>query len=108
MLSILALAAPSCVQDADIEDGVDDSFPSGKADGGIDDDSPEAVGVLAYVNDPTVTASVLKSEAHVSSRVAKNITVHRDGPDAKTGTADDALFDKLSDLDAVPYVARPH
>ena len=36
---------------------------SGKADGGIDEGSPEALGVLALVNDPAETAATLKAGA---------------------------------------------
>jgi phosphatidylserine/phosphatidylglycerophosphate/cardiolipin synthase-like enzyme len=90
--------------DPEVEDGVDDAFPSGKADGGIDEGSPEAIGVLRLVNDPKETAATLKSGARVTSRVAGNIVKHRDGADAKPGTSDDDKFDTLEELDKIPYV----
>ncbi len=88
----------------EVEDGANDAFPSGKADGGIDEGSPEAAGVLRLVNDRNETAASLKSGARVTSRVANNIVTHRDGADGQAGTADDDAFDTLAELDAIPYV----
>lgn len=102
VLTLLA-SVPACV-DPEVEDGVDYAFPSGKADGGIDEGSPEALGVLRLVNDPAETASSLRSGARVTSRVATNITKHRNGADGMPGTADDDRFDTLAELDAIPYV----
>jgi len=98
------LAGFSACTDGDVEDGENDAFPSGKADGGIDEGSPEALGVLKLVNDGAETAATLKSGAGVSTRVANNIVKHRDGADGAAGTADDDKFDTLAELDAVPYV----
>jgi len=94
---------PACVED-EVEDGENDGFVSGKADGGIDEGSPEALGVLALVNNSALTAAKLKSDAHVTARVAGNIVKHRDGADAQPGTADDDKYGTLAELDAVPYV----
>lgn len=107
MIGILATAVvtvPACMDEGEVEDGVDDAFPNGKADGGIDEGSPEALGVLALVNDKTMSASGLRSAAHVTTRVANNITKHRNGADGQAGTADDDGFDTLAELDAIPYV----
>jgi len=103
ILAILAFTLPACV-DAEVEDGENDGFPSGKADGGIDEGSAEARGVLALVNDGTLTAAKLKTAAGITSRVSTNIVKHRDGADSAVGTADDDLFDTLAELDAIPYV----
>lgn len=84
----LALLLVSCVDEPEIEDGLNDSFATdGKADGGISD--ADAAGVLAYVNQASVDD--LRGEAHVTSRVANNI--HAAGP-----------FTTLKQLDDVPYV----
>lgn len=106
VLGILAtlLTASACTDEAEIEDGENDAFPNGKADGGFDEGSPEALGVLAMVNDTSTTASSLKSGARVTTRVANNIVKHRDGADGTLGTADDDRFDTLAELDAIPYV----
>jgi phosphatidylserine/phosphatidylglycerophosphate/cardiolipin synthase-like enzyme len=94
----------ACMSDEEIEDAEDAGFNSGKADGGIEEGSPEALGVLALVNDPAETAAALKSDAHVTSRVAKNIVAHRNGPDGIASTDDDDRFDSLAELDGVPFV----
>ncbi len=103
MLSTLAVGSAACTDSA-IEDGEGDVFPAGKADGGIDEGSPEALGVLALVNDPASTRATLKSGAGVTTRVASGIVTHRDGADATAGTLDDNKFDSLAELDAVPFV----
>src|SRR5688572_28795058 len=104
ILATLVVTVPACTTEGEVEDGIDDAFPNGKADGGIDEGSPEALGVLALVNDKTMTASKLKSAAGVTTRVSNNITRHRDGTDAMAGTSDDDPFDTLAELDAIPYV----
>jgi phosphatidylserine/phosphatidylglycerophosphate/cardiolipin synthase-like enzyme len=101
--ALFALVASACT-DVEVEDGANDAFGSGKADGGIDEGSPEALGVLRLVNDGAETAASLKSGAGITSRVAGNIVKHRDGADAAAGTADDDKFDTLAELDAIPYV----
>ncbi len=105
LVSILTMfAISSCSGAGEAEDGESEGFPSGKADGGIDEGSPEALGVLALVNDPDMTAAKLKSEAGVTTRVANNIVNHRMGDDEEDGTDDDDPFDTLAELDGVPYV----
>jgi hypothetical protein len=103
VLGILA-AVSACADEVDIEDGENDSFGDGKSDGAIQDGSPEALGVLALVNDPAQTAAALKSGAKVTIRVATNIVTHRNGADGTGGTADDNKFDTLQELDAIPFV----
>ncbi len=102
-LSALLLVVPACT-DSGVEDGENAEFPGGKSDGGIDEGSPEALGVLALVNDPAMSASALKTAAGVSSKVAGNITSHRDGADGKAGSADDDRYDTLAELDAIKFV----
>src|SRR5512134_454151 len=99
---VTLLVGISACTDAEVEDGEHDAFPSGKADGGIDEGSPEAIGVLRLVNDPGESAASLKSGAGITSRAAGNIVKHRDGADGAAGTADDDKFDTLAELDAVP------
>ncbi|MDQ3297708.1 MAG: phospholipase D-like domain-containing protein [Myxococcota bacterium] len=103
ILTAVLGSVPACVSDQ-VEDGADDGFPSGKADGGFDEGSPEALGVLSLVNDPSIAALELRSAAGITSRVATNIVTRRDGADGVPGTADDNNFDTLAELDAVPYV----
>jgi phosphatidylserine/phosphatidylglycerophosphate/cardiolipin synthase-like enzyme len=98
------LAGVSACTEAEVEDGENDAFPSGKADGGIDEGSPEAIGVLRLVNDGAETAATLKAGAGITIRAAGNIVTHRDGADGAPGTADDDRFDTLAELDAIAYV----
>src|SRR5262245_43779121 len=102
-LFALSFGISGCT-DGEVEDGEHDGFPSGKADGGIDEGSPEAIGVLRLVNDPAETAATLKSGAGITTRVAGNIVKHRNGADGAVGTADDDEYDTLAELDAIPYV----
>jgi phosphatidylserine/phosphatidylglycerophosphate/cardiolipin synthase-like enzyme len=104
ILQTLIVTVPACTTDGEVEDGIDDAFPNGKADGGIDEGSPEALGVLALVNDKAMSATGLKSAAGVTIRVANNITKYRNGADGAAGTADDDPFDTLAELDRIPYV----
>jgi phosphatidylserine/phosphatidylglycerophosphate/cardiolipin synthase-like enzyme len=101
---IALLVGIGACTEAEVEDGELDAFPSGKADGGIDEGSPEALGVLHLVNDAAETAATLKSGAGITSRAAGNIVKHRNGADGAAGTADDDKFDTLAELDAVPYI----
>lgn len=94
ILGLLAGVATGCAtEDLDVEDGAEDRFPDGKADGALTDGTPEARGVLALVNDRSVDAGELDGPAGLSSRVARLIIEQRgDG------------YDTLTELDAVPYV----
>ncbi len=89
------------------DDPLDDEnagFPDGKSDGGIDEGSPEALAVLALVNDTTVDVGELDNDAGLNATAAKNIVAHRDGADAAAATADDNPYDTLAELDAVSFV----
>jgi len=66
--------------------------------------SAEARGVLALVNDRSVTADELVREARTPAAASRAIVEHRDGADGRAGTADDDPFDTLRELDAVPGV----
>ncbi|HUQ02842.1 MAG TPA: phospholipase D-like domain-containing protein [Kofleriaceae bacterium] len=93
------MATGCAADDPDVEDGEDDRFSDsgdGKADGGLEDGTPEARGVLALVNDRTVTVDELDHAAGLSARVARNIIAHREGAGGS--------FDTLAELDGVPYV----
>ena len=68
------------------------------------DGTPQALGMLALVNDATATVTLLDVDVALDSRAASGIVAHRDGPDGKYGTADDDRFDTIAELDAVYYV----
>lgn len=89
---VLGLAmVVGCVGGDDPLDGEGDSFPLGKADGGIEEGSAEARAILALVNDPVVTFEELDDDARLNKRAARNIIDNRD-------------YATLAELDAVPYV----
>ncbi|HUS66537.1 MAG TPA: phospholipase D-like domain-containing protein [Kofleriaceae bacterium] len=85
-------------------DAEDSPFPDGKGDGGIDEGSPEALAVLALVNDRSVDVAELDHDAGLNGTAAKNIIAHRDGADGDADTTDDDPFDSLAELDAVKFV----
>jgi phosphatidylserine/phosphatidylglycerophosphate/cardiolipin synthase-like enzyme len=85
-------------------DGANAGFPGGKADGALETGSPEALAVLALVNDPAVTFEELDDDARLHRTAAANIIDYRNGPDLVAGTADDERYDSLEELDAIRYV----
>ncbi|MGE5185303.1 MAG: hypothetical protein ACM31C_24710 [Acidobacteriota bacterium] len=88
-IALLALLA-SCAVNSEPEDGANDTFLSdGKADGGIQEGSPEAAGVLRVANE--VDYATLHGTVKLSSRAAHNIVAARP-------------FTTLKQLDDVPYV----
>jgi len=70
--------------------------------------SPEdrAKKTLALANDPWIDELKLDHEVGLERRAASNIIAHRNGRDARPGTADDRRFESLAELDAVPYVGQ--
>ena len=70
------------------------------------DGTPEAVGVLAFVNDEATSYRMLDIDAKLDRRAARAIIHHRNGPDAVYGTWDDAPFRSVEELDAVKWVGR--
>jgi phosphatidylserine/phosphatidylglycerophosphate/cardiolipin synthase-like enzyme len=59
--------------------------------------------ILSLVNAPSTGADDLRGIG-VYSRGADNIVAWRDGGDGLPGTGDDAPFERLEDIDRVPYV----
>lgn len=100
---LLCAGSLSCAAD-DPLDGEHDDFPTGKSDGGIDEGSPEAMAVLALLNDESVDLVELDDDARLNARAARNIIDHRNGDDGQVATADDNPFDSLAELDDVPFV----
>ncbi len=98
--ALLALTAGCSI--ADPIDGEFDSFSGDKAD--VAAGSPQAMAVLALVNDLSVDFVELDDDARLNARAARNIIRHRDGVDETPGSLDDDLFDDLAELDAVSYV----
>src|SRR5690349_14939967 len=89
--------------DADIED-CDNDVATGQADSPFAKGSAAAQQILELVNDPGVSEADLDNGAGLSQRVSEAIVAYRDGADREPGTADDKLFRKVSEVDAIPYV----
>jgi phosphatidylserine/phosphatidylglycerophosphate/cardiolipin synthase-like enzyme len=94
----LALAAGGCGGD----DPVSDS--GNLTETPLVEGTPEALGVLAMVNDASTTLALLKGDAKIESRAATNIVAHRDGADAAVATEDDDLYGSVKELDDIKYV----
>lgn len=68
------------------------------------DGTPEAVGVLAFLNDVTTDVPVLDLTVGLDVRAARNLVAHRDGADRVFGTGDDDPFGGIDEVDAVRQV----
>lgn len=72
----------------------------------LEDGTPEADGVLGLLNDPGTTRDLLDDEVALDARAARNLILHRDGPDGVFGTSDDDRFDSVTEVDGVPQVGE--
>jgi hypothetical protein len=72
----------------------------------VEEGTPDALGLLAMLNDRATTVVRLDIDAAIDARAAKNLIARRDGPDGKNGTGDDNLFDNVAEVDAVPQVGE--
>ncbi len=68
--------------------------------------TPEGVGVLRFLNDPSTGFAVLDEGVPLDRRAAAALIAHRDGVDRLTKTADDNLFDTLAEVDEVYWVGQ--
>jgi hypothetical protein len=69
---------------------------------GIKDNSPDAIAMLAVVNDRTIDAEAFVSRVGLKVRTAEAIVDTRNGPDGVAGTADDENFESLAEIAAQP------
>lgn len=60
--------------------------------------------ILAFLNDCDTSYSLLDGDVGLDSDAAGALVSHRDGPDEGCGTADDAPYLTLDEVDAVPQV----
>jgi phosphatidylserine/phosphatidylglycerophosphate/cardiolipin synthase-like enzyme len=99
VLAPFALLLAAC--GGDEESAADEAFATALpyAEG-----SPEALSVMALVNDASVDVAELDGPAKLDARAAKAVIAWRDGPDATVRTGDDDPFDRLAELDDVKYV----
>lgn len=70
----------------------------------LQESTPEALGVLALLNDGATTYPFLDDIVGLDRRAADSLIGHRDGPDQRFGTTDDDLFDTLEEADDQYYV----
>jgi phosphatidylserine/phosphatidylglycerophosphate/cardiolipin synthase-like enzyme len=98
LLAVLGLAAlTACGDDLGSE-------TSDVKDKPLVEGTPEALSVLALVNDRDVTLDELDVAAKLDHDAAAGIIARRDGADGLPRTADDALYELVADIDAVPNV----
>ena len=64
----------------------------------------DAPKVVAFLNDVGTTRQVLEEQVGLTSVQSSNLMARRDGPDGELGTADDAPFASIEDVDDVPYI----
>ncbi|MBW2454584.1 MAG: proprotein convertase P-domain-containing protein [Deltaproteobacteria bacterium] len=68
------------------------------------DGTPEAVGVLAFLNAPTTTFELLDDDVGLDKRAAENLVAFRLGADGVAGTSDDDRFETIEQVDGVKWV----
>lgn len=68
------------------------------------DGTPEGIGLLAFLNEPSVDVDVLDDDVPLDVRAARNLIHHRDGYDGIAGSSDDNLFDSVQEVDDIKYV----
>lgn len=68
------------------------------------DGTPEAYGVLTFLNGPDVSIGVLDRIVAIDSRAANTILSHVRGGDLVRGTSDDQPFQSIAELDSIEFV----
>jgi hypothetical protein len=86
--------------------GPDTSGPSGLSTALVVDGTPEAIGLLWFLNDESTTFEILDDEVPLDRRAARNLIDHRDGPDGVFGTSDDDPFDTIEEIDRISYIGQ--
>ena len=86
--------------------GPDASNPGGISQALVVDGTPEAVGLLWFLNDGSTTFEILDDEVPLDRRAARNLIDHRDGPDGIFNTSDDDPFDTVEEVDGIAYIGE--
>ena len=68
------------------------------------DGSPEAIGMLAFLNDASTDYDLLDGDVGLDKRAARSLMHARNGADGVFGTSDDAPFTTIDEVDACWYV----
>ncbi len=97
LLTLVLTTAVACVP---AEEG--DEY--GSTNLALVDGTPEAIGLLSFLNDPTTSIDVLDYEVPLNRRAARNLISYRDGWDRIPGTYDDNLFDDVQEVDSVRWI----
>ena len=102
---VLALGFTAC---GDMnEEGVTvvfDNELAGTVSHNLVEGSPDAVGILNFLNSSETNFEVLDIDARLDKRSAKGLIHHRNGPDGILGTWDDSLFESVEEVDAIKWV----
>jgi hypothetical protein len=96
--TLFATLTVGCADSASSSDGLETTRFA------LAEGSPEAIGLLEFLNTPTTSVDVLDKQVPLNRRTARNLVHHRDGFDGTAGTYDDNLFDTLAEVDAVRWV----
>jgi DNA uptake protein ComE-like DNA-binding protein len=99
---LVSITLAACVSDVD-EVQQEEALLSGQRSALVDD-TPEAIGVLTWLNGPDATFEALDDLAALRSGAARNIVRHVRGADLALGTRDDNPIDSIKELDAIPQV----
>lgn len=94
--SLLLACGPDAVAALD-DTGADDGLELSLAE-------LNATTLLAFLNGPELSLSLLLNEARLEARAARGVVAFRSGGDQALGTADDRRFASVAEVDAVPYV----
>jgi hypothetical protein len=72
----------------------------------VDEGTPEAVGLLAFLADAATTEALLDIDVALDRRAAESLVDHRDGPDGLRGTVDDDALDSIAEVDGCYWVGQ--
>ena len=97
LICVLAMACSEPAPSSDL-DGVDEQGVR------VQEGTPEALGMLDFLNDASTTFELLDDQVGLDRRAAESIIAHRDGPDGVLGWLSDDLFDDIAEVDARYYV----
>ena len=70
----------------------------------IEDGSPEAIGILGLLDSETADRHFLDTVVGLDSRAVSHLVAHRDGADRMRGTADDAPYTSMVDVEGTRFV----
>jgi len=99
LFSLISVACQPVMMPVD-HDAIDDGTAR------VDEGTPEALGLLDFLNDPSTTYEMLDQDVGLDRRAAESIIGHRNGPDGELGWLSDDLFDSVAEVDDCYYVGN--